>query len=563
MKNTFARDARPTFLGLSSAFPKNAYLQKDLHETIGKQMYGNIPQLERIIHRVRVRRRCLALDPREVLVRKVGLGERMAIFEREVMEVGGRSVEEVLRKVDRETLGSFIMASSTGYIAPTPDVLMARRFNLPSTLRRTFVGNMACNAGMNALNIALDSLAARPHERVLLNCTEFSSLHVRPEEASREQVVVHALFGDGSASAVLGMEPPGVGPQVLRFHSMQLYDAAELMTWRLVDEGFRMTLSPLVPSLIGEHIDSLIGAITAPEGLSASDIKHWAIHPGGPKIVEVIGQKYGLSDLQLRSTWHVLGEYGNCASPTVYIVLQDLIAQDKPQPGEYGVMLVQPSCRGEQRLGRGLADLFRRYEHLDVERLEDPLDRSRADHVPVVSRRDSHQLEPALLEHRLGVGVLERRVVHDELRAGRSADVLGELDGRVHEMGVPMPGRDDPEPAVNHPGSGVELEGDEPGVLRPVPEAEAIDGLSRGFLTLEDDLLEPEGLVEVAALGADHDVRVPGSQPIDDGRELFPGEGTEGVPVGDGHARGECLQGGPVGGRWGCHGLDFHTGRGT
>jgi len=32
-------------------------------------------------------------------------------------------------------------------------------------------------------------------------------------------------------------------------------------------------------------------------------------------------------------------EYGNCASPTVYIVLEDLIARDAPRPGDYGVML--------------------------------------------------------------------------------------------------------------------------------------------------------------------------------------------------------------------------------
>lgn len=339
MKNMSVRDVYPTFLHMSSAFPKNAYQQSELYETFGKQLYGDIAALERIIHRVRVKRRYLALDPREVLTRKVGLGERMSIFEREVLEVGGRSVEAVLREVDRKTIGSFVMASSTGYIAPTPDLLLSRQHGLPITVRRTFVGNMACNAGMNALNVALDSLAARPDERVLLNCTEFSSLHVRPEEATREQVVVHALFADGSASTVLGMAPPGLGPQVLAFHSMSIYEGARHMTWGLVDEGFRMTLSSAVPDLIGEHVGLLIGALTEKAGLRTSDIKHWAIHPGGPKIVEVIGQKFSLSDSQLRASWHILEEYGNCSSPTVYLVLENMIAQDKPQPGEYGVML--------------------------------------------------------------------------------------------------------------------------------------------------------------------------------------------------------------------------------
>ena len=334
------RKTLPTLLSLSSAFPPNAYPQQELYETMGKNLYRDIPQLERISQRVRVKNRYLVLDPRVALAHDapMGLGERMALYERSVMEVGGRSIQGALETQDRERIGSFIMASSTGYVAPTPDVQLAQRFHLSPTLRHTFVGNMACNASLNVLNLALDSLAARQNESVLINCTEFSSLHAR-DEADREQLVVHALFSDGSASAVLGQEEEGVGPQFLGTYSMQLREAQDLMTWRLMDNGFRMTLSPTVPYLIRDNIEQFMNALVTPAGLSVGDIKHWAIHPGGPKIVEVIGQKFGLSDSQLRATWHVLEEYGNCSSPTVLFVLEDMLAKDKPKPGEYGVML--------------------------------------------------------------------------------------------------------------------------------------------------------------------------------------------------------------------------------
>jgi alkylresorcinol/alkylpyrone synthase len=336
--NSQARNVYPTFLSLSTAFPDTAYTQEELYETLGKHLYHGVPQLDRIVKRVRVKRRCLALDPREALARKMGLGERMALFEQMAQELGGRTLEEILRGQDRERIGSFVMACSTGYTAPTPDVLLARRFNLNPSLRRTFVGIMACNAALNVINVAMDSLTARPDENVLISCMEFSSLHVR-EEMNLEQAVVHTLFSDGCASALLGNAEPGVGPQLLRTHTSQLFEAAELMTWKLVDDGFRMTLSPKVPYLIGDHIEALIDALVVPEGLRASDLKHWAIHPGGPKIVEVIGEKFGLSDSQLRPTWHILEQYGNCSSPTVLMVLEDLVKKDKPQPGEFGVML--------------------------------------------------------------------------------------------------------------------------------------------------------------------------------------------------------------------------------
>jgi predicted naringenin-chalcone synthase len=35
----------------------------------------------------------------------------------------------------------------------------------------------------------------------------------------------------------------------------------------------------------------------------------------------------------------VLGEYGNCSSTTVLLVLEELLKTDKPQKGEYGVMM--------------------------------------------------------------------------------------------------------------------------------------------------------------------------------------------------------------------------------
>jgi predicted naringenin-chalcone synthase len=46
-----------------------------------------------------------------------------------------------------------------------------------------------------------------------------------------------------------------------------------------------------------------------------------------------------ITDRQLASTWHVLGDYGNCASATVLLVLEHLIKNDKPQQGEIGIML--------------------------------------------------------------------------------------------------------------------------------------------------------------------------------------------------------------------------------
>lgn len=329
----------PTLLSLGSAFPHQSVTQQEIYQDLLQHWYRDIPNVEALLGQARVRRRFMAWDPREGMRGGTpSLGKRMAVYEREVMEVGSRSVSEALRRQDRERIGSFIMASCTGYMGPTPELLLAKQFNLRPNLRRTFVGHMGCYAAFNVLKVAMDGLAARPDERVLINCTELCSMHFRPEP-TREQAVVHALFGDASASAVLGNEEPGAGPQLLRSHTVQLYDTNDLMTWNLLDDGFRMTLSPLVPLLLGEHAVSFVDALVNPAGIRAGDVRYWGIHPGGPKIVETIAQQLGLSDSQLRATWNVLSEYGNCSSPTVLLVLQDMLANDRPRAGEYGVLM--------------------------------------------------------------------------------------------------------------------------------------------------------------------------------------------------------------------------------
>jgi predicted naringenin-chalcone synthase len=112
-----------------------------------------------------------------------------------------------------------------------------------------------------------------------------------------------------------------------------------MMTLSVMDDGMRMTLSPYVPFVIASLIQKFVADLCASAGVEPDEIKHWAIHPGGPKIVNLIAEKMNISERQLEATWHVLSEYGNCASATVLLVLEELIERDQPQPGEIGVML--------------------------------------------------------------------------------------------------------------------------------------------------------------------------------------------------------------------------------
>jgi predicted naringenin-chalcone synthase len=342
MFTTFPKSSQklPTIAALEFAVPTLSYSQDELFEQTFKHLYRDIPSAERIFRNSGVKKRHISRDLRSLCEHgSLPTGDRMKLWKESAMELGRRSVGTALKQFERHyQIGSFVMASCTGYDTPSPDILLAKEFGLSACLRRTFIGHMGCYAAFNTIKVALDSLMARPHEAVMINCTETCSLHMRPE-ATAEQAVCHSLFGDASAAAILVMDDSEIGPKVLGTHTETYYETSSEMGWTVLNDGFRMWLTSEVPRTLAHEVNGFVDRLLEPIGIDRSQIQHWGIHPGGPKIIELVGRSLGLSQPQMRASRAVLENYGNCSSPTILMVLRDLLTQDKPQPGSYGVML--------------------------------------------------------------------------------------------------------------------------------------------------------------------------------------------------------------------------------
>ena len=96
------------------------------------------------------------------------------------------------------------------------------------------------------------------------------------------------------------------------------------MTWDVTDLGFRMGLSHRVPDVLDGHVSQLVDDLLARHGLTRGDVDGWAVHPGGPRILDVIQTRLGLTDADLAASRGVLAEHGNCSSPTVLMILDAL-----------------------------------------------------------------------------------------------------------------------------------------------------------------------------------------------------------------------------------------------
>jgi predicted naringenin-chalcone synthase len=212
-------------------------------------------------------------------------------------------------------------------VTPGLDILLARDLALPPDARRVFVGHMGCYAALPGLGVAADYVALYGRPAVLL-CVELPSLHVQPPTVDPQQVVAHSLFSDAAAAVVL--IPGTQGPGVREIASLTDTTTADHMSWHVTDLGFRMGLSPRVPDVLARHVAPLVGGLLGRHGLAIADVQGWAVHPGGPRILDVVQEQLGLPAEALRASRQGLAEHGNCSSPTVLMILEQILGAPGP-----------------------------------------------------------------------------------------------------------------------------------------------------------------------------------------------------------------------------------------
>ena len=217
-----------------------------------------------------------------------------------------------------------VTVSCTGFFAPGLDAALIGALGLRPTVQRTHVGFMGCHGALNGLRVASSFVGADAGARVLMCSVELCSLHLAYGWGS-ERLIANALFADGAA-AVVGVPADGEqkGWTVAASGTVLLPDSADAMSWRIGDHGFRMTLSPRVPDLIKDHVGDWLRGWLKDRGLALEDVRTWAVHPGGPRVLTAFGQSVGMEKGAFSVSQEVLAEYGNMSSATILFILDRL-----------------------------------------------------------------------------------------------------------------------------------------------------------------------------------------------------------------------------------------------
>jgi len=254
-------------------------------------------------------------------------GKRMEYYAEEALPLALGAAEKALKIAGTSPaqITHLITVSCTGFQAPGVDIGLIKGLGLASTVSRTHIGFMGCHGAFNGLKVAEALAESCPDARILLTAVELCSLHFR-FGWDPEKIVANGLFADGAAALVAcrSMDPDKEGPALTASGSFLFPDSEDAMTWKIGDHGFEMTLSARVPALIELHLRGWLEKWLGGKGLGLNDIGSWAIHPGGPRILDTVRESLGLDRETTRYSEEVLAEHGNMSSPTVIFILDRL-----------------------------------------------------------------------------------------------------------------------------------------------------------------------------------------------------------------------------------------------
>lgn len=188
----------------------------------------------------------------------------------------------------------------------------------------THLYHMGCYAALPAIRVS-KAYVADGAKKVDIVHTELCSYHLDRFNVSAEQTIMNTLFADGAIKYSVTNEDyfknsQEDGFEILAHKEIVVPNSEKEMSWKTGSHGFLMRLTRNVPIMLAKRIESFMIDIFAEAGLDYSRDKEkviFAIHPGGPKIVELVERVLKLNQDQVKHSKFILNSRGNMSSATI------------------------------------------------------------------------------------------------------------------------------------------------------------------------------------------------------------------------------------------------------
>ncbi len=255
------------------------------------------------------------------------MSDRMVVFDR----VSKEAVEEFYK--DEDLPRHLIQVTCTGYVSPSAiqNIISKRQ----SSSYATHAFHMGCYGALAAVRMA----AGLVEEEIDIVHTELCSLHMNPQKHDIGQLVSQTLFADGLIKYRVTKNSDGLN--VMAIHEEIIPNTLQAMDWRIGNWGMQIFLDKTIPIKIKTHLKIFLQNLFIKAKIPIDELSsyYFAIHPGGPKIIESLQKLLDLPDRNIAHTREILRDFGNMSSATLPHIWQALLNDDKVLQGSKIVSL--------------------------------------------------------------------------------------------------------------------------------------------------------------------------------------------------------------------------------
>jgi predicted naringenin-chalcone synthase len=247
---------------------------------------------------------------------------KIARFTENAIELASQAAAKALDQagVCAGDVTCLVVNTCTGYICPGISTYLIERLGLPRTTRVYDLVGSGCGGAIPNLQLAESLLMTNGGVVVSVAVEICSSVFQMGNDLSL--ILSNALFGDGAAAAVLMNRPAGF--ELVATAGFYVPEQRDAIRFVHKQGQLHNQLSTKLPDLVRKAASKVVADLLSARGLRTADIKHWAFHTGGEKIINAVRDEIGVPEEQLLATRATLAEYGNMSSPTVWFVLEEL-----------------------------------------------------------------------------------------------------------------------------------------------------------------------------------------------------------------------------------------------
>ncbi|KAJ0112959.1 hypothetical protein Patl1_00152 [Pistacia atlantica] len=330
---------KATVLAIGKAFPSQLVPQECLVEGYTRDTKCDDvsikEKLERLCKTTTVKTRYTVMSkeildkyPELVTEGSPTIKQRLDIANPAVVEMALEASLACIKEWERpvEDITHIVYVSSSEIRLPGGDVYLASKLGLRSDVGRVMLYFLGCYGGVTGLRVAKDIAENNPGSRVLLTTSETTILGFRPPNKARPyDLVGAALFGDGAAAVIIGADPltDKESPFMELNYAVQQFlpGTQNVIDGRLSEEGINFKLGRDLPQKIEYNIEEFCKKLMAKAGLKEFNDLFWAVHPGGPAILNRLENKLKLNNEKLEYSRKALMDYGNVSSSTIFYVM--------------------------------------------------------------------------------------------------------------------------------------------------------------------------------------------------------------------------------------------------